>query len=78
MTSDFETRLIDWAKWFHENKGRIPPEDLRKRVDFLQKSVDGCLELIALAALQMRSQKASSQLYLPNGMRVTGDLTRFG
>lgn len=45
----FERRLIDTAVWFHKNRDRLPREDLGKRVDFLEKTLDIVLELFALA-----------------------------
>lgn len=81
MSADLETRITEWGLWFHENKDRIPPENIRRRCDFLEKAVDGCLELIAIATKDIQTlehRDKSPNLWLPNGVSLKGDLTRFG
>lgn len=73
-----ERRIVDMAVWFHRNKDRIPREALDKRVDFLEKSLDISLELIAMLAERLQHAEGRSKLYLPRGLDVRGDLTKFG
>lgn len=75
----YERRLVDTAVWFIKNKDRIPREDLPKRCDFLEKTLEITLELFALSLdRQHKIEGRSQSLWLPNGMKVSGDLTRFG
>ena len=81
MSSELEDRLTEWALWFHENKKRIPPENLRKQNEFLSKAVDGCLELIAIAAKDIQTLERRDplrKLWLPKGVTVEGDMKKFG
>ena len=67
-----ERRLVQTAVWFHRNKDRLPRENLAKRLDFLEKSLDITLELFALAVdrLQMsEGRHKSASLWLPRGMK---------
>lgn len=81
MSRDLEKRLADWGVWYHQNKKRIPVMDLQKRHDFQEKVIDGLLELVAIAAEDIRTLEGrarSKSLWLPDGMHVTGDLKKFG
>ncbi len=72
----YERRLVDTAVWFHKNKDLIPREALDKRVDFLEKTVDILLEMLAMNLERLQGTEgraASSSLWLPNGMKMTGD-----
>jgi len=76
-----EKRLIETAVWFHRNKDRIPRENLGKRLDFLEKSLDIHIELVAMLVDRMQLSEGrpkSRNLWIPNGMEVTGDLNKFG
>lgn len=76
-----ERRLADTAVWFHENKDRIPRENLAARVDFLFKSVDIFIELLAMTAKRMQEVEGrpkSSSLFIPRGVDVKGDVRHFG
>jgi hypothetical protein len=74
-----ERRLVDTAVWFHKNKGRIPAENLGKRVDFMEKTLDIMLELVALSIERIhKTEGRHSALYLPSGMSMRGDLKKFG
>jgi hypothetical protein len=81
MSQETEERLAEWAVWFHQNKKRIPPGNLAKQNLFLLKSVDGCLEVIAMLLKDVQLLEHRSpigQLWLPKGMDVHGDITKFG
>ena len=76
-----ERRLIDTALWFHKNKDRIPRDNLAKRLDFLEKALDIHIEMVAMLVDRMQMSEgrpAGRSLWLPNGMELTGDLTKFG
>lgn len=77
MAREFEKRLTEWAVWFHQNKPRLPVHDLRKRIEFLEKSIDGLLECLAIAAEDIRTLEGrgkSPTLWLPSGMLQNGDV----
>lgn len=76
-----EKRLIETAVWFHRNKDHIPRNDLRKRIDFLEKALDIFLEMTAMIVdrAQMNEGRAKSEsLWLPKGVDASGDFTKFG
>lgn len=79
-----ERRLIDTVVWYHKNKKRIPPHDIQKRMDFMEKMFDIQLELTAMMverAQHAEGRRKSESLWLPAGMRVVGnfgDTTDFG
>lgn len=67
----FEKRLVDTAVWFHKNLDRIPKDNLSARMDFLEKSMDITLELLAMSLERIHStenRQASERLWLPRGM----------
>ena len=71
-----EKRLVELAVWFHRNKDAIPREALSKRVDFLEKTLDIHLELVAMLVNRMQLAEGRSKngsLWLPRGIKVTGD-----
>lgn len=71
----------DWFKWFNYNKSCLPPMDLKKRCDFMEKALNGFVGVLALYVkdIQLLEQRSNpAQLYLPRGIDVSGDLTRFG
>ncbi len=81
MAREFEKRLTEWAVWFHQNKPRVPKDDIRKRMDFQEKTIDGLIELLAIAAEDIRTLEGrakSPNLWLPNGVQITGDLHKRG
>lgn len=76
-----ERRLMDTAIWFHRNKDRVPREDLPKRLDFMEKTLDIFLEMVALATERLQGVEGrpkSENLWLPGRMSVRGDLKRTG
>ena len=75
-----EKRLIETAVWFHRNKDRIPRENLTKRLDFLEKTLDIFLEMTAMLvdrAQLVEGRSKSESLWLPRGMDARGDFTKF-
>lgn len=76
-----EKRLIDMAVWFHANRDRIPKENVKIRLDFLEKSFDIFLEMTAMLVERMQlaeGRRKSQSLWTPAGMSAKGDMTRFG
>ena len=81
VTLPLERRLIDTAVWFHQNKDRIPVDNLGAKVEFLTKSLDIALELIAMLSERLHQaehRQVSERLYLPKGVNISGDLRKFG
>jgi hypothetical protein len=75
-----EKRLIDTAVWYHKNKDTIPKSNVEKRVEFLEKTFDIFLELIAMQVERTQRVEGygSDSLWLPKGMNYSGDLKDFG
>lgn len=76
-----EEELTNWYKWYHYNKSNLPPMDLKKRCDFYEKALDGFTGVLALLMkdIQVIEQRQNpAGLYLPRGVEVSGDITRFG
>ena len=81
MARDLERRITEWGLWFHENKGRIPPMNYDKRLQFYEKTIDGLLEIVAIAAEDIRileGRSKSKHLWVPNGIEYSGDVRKFG
>lgn len=81
MSALLEERVENWALWYHYNKNLVPALDLKKRCDFMQKAVDGCLELLAIACKDIQSlegREPSKNLWLPKGMKMNGNIKEFG
>jgi hypothetical protein len=82
MSQEFLGRLTDWAVWYkeHENDGA----DVPTQIKFLKKAIDGCLELLACAAQDLSDlegrprESLGKKLWTPSGMRMQGDVRRFG
>lgn len=76
-----EKRLIDTAVWYHRNKDSLPEENVKARLEFLEKTFDIFLELVAMQVERMQIMEGrpkSQSLWLPAGMRVSGDLGELG
>ena len=72
-----ERRLADTAVWFHKNMSHIPLDNLAARQMFLQKAFWILLEIQALLLERMRDDKQTN-LWLPKGMELMGDIKKFG
>jgi len=76
-----EKRLIDTAVWYHRNKSRIPRNEVEKRLDFLEKTFDIFLELVAMSVDRvqtMEGRSKSQSLWLPNGIVDMDTGKRYG
>ena len=52
-----------------------------KRLQFYEKTIDGLLELVAIAAEDIRvleGRHKSASLWIPNGIEYSGDVRKFG
>jgi hypothetical protein len=52
-----------------------------KRLQFYEKTIDGLLELVAIAAEDIRileGRHKSKHLWIPNGVEYSGDVRKFG
>ena len=81
MSRELEKRTTEWALWFHHNKDRIPNAHFEKRLAFYEKSIDGLLEILAIACEDVRTLEGrakSNTLWLPQGMSMNGDARKFG
>ena len=76
-----ERRLADLTLWFYKNKKDIPLDNLASKAAFLEKTIWILLEVLALQAErlhEMENRGRSSNLYLPKGVRVEGDVKKYG
>lgn len=83
MSVQAEERLGEIFKWYEYNKSSIPPQDVVKKIMFLEKTIDClfeliCLQMEATQALEHKGGMRSRKLWLPNGVEINGDLTKFG
>lgn len=58
-------RLEEWKKWYFHHKDT--DMDIEKRLEFLQKCLEGQYELLD-ALIQSQAGKKSSVLYTPRGL----------
>ncbi len=67
MSKEFEEKLSQWAQWYfeHVNDGG----DVHMQILFLKKAMDGCMDLLSLAAqdIQALESRKDQPLYLPTG-----------
>lgn len=80
ITRPFERRLVDTAVWFHKNKDRMPRENLKARIDFLETALDIFIELTAMSMDRLHEVegRGKSKLWLPTGMAMSGSVKNFG
>jgi len=72
-----EQRLADLTVWFYRNRKAVAPENLHLRQKLTEDALWIMLEVIALTMdrLQEVEHKGKSErLWLPNGIKVEGDL----
>ena len=82
MSQRFAERLADVIKWrdFHASDAM----SIEQHVKFLEKTVDNLLELLTdvledVTDLEGRPKESlGRRIWTTRGMRLTGDLTRFG
>ena len=68
-----ERRLCDTAIWFHRNKDRVPREDLAKRLDFMEKTLEIFIELAALLVdrtQRLEGKGKDTPLWLPSNIKL--------
>lgn len=76
-----EQRLADLSIWFFSNKDDIPKLDAGSRALFLEKAVWVLIEIAALQAErlhELEGKGTGSILWTPSGLRMTGDVKKFG
>lgn len=80
MSLESEERLAEWVLWFHQNKGRIPADNLGKQCEFLLKAMDGLFEVTARALKDIQELEGHRRkIILPEEfLRQHPDITRFG
>ncbi len=69
-----ERRLADLTLWFYRNKNRIAPDNLRTRIELLEKTVWIQMEIMALLLERNHELEAAkrgmSSLWLPASMSM--------
>lgn len=81
MSKETENRLEEIARWYYYNEKTIPVENLGKRMEFYQIAVSNLLELCVRQQEDIRrceGRPKSTNLWLPDGMKMAGDVKRFG
>lgn len=73
-----EQRMADLAVWYYKNVKHIPRDNLAARQAFLEKAFWCQVELNALLLERIREMKPGSNLWLPRGIKVEGDVRQFG
>lgn len=77
MSKLLEQQLTDWTLWFNYNYKTLPKADLLKRVAFLEKALEGCLECLLIAAKDIKNvEGVRRQLYMPAGVSLLDDFGR--
>lgn len=75
MSTELETRISEWALWYHHHKEHVGrSESLRKMEQFYTMAIDGLLECVAIVArdvrtLERRDKPRYTGLFLPKGYR---------
>jgi hypothetical protein len=72
-----EQRLADLTVWFYRNRKAISPENLHLRQKLSEDALWIMLEVIALTMdrlQELEHRGKSKHLWLPNGIKVEGDL----
>jgi hypothetical protein len=80
MSRASEQQFDLFAQWFESNYGRYPLVDQEQRWQFTVKCVQNLALVIEklMEDLQTLEQRKGTQLYLPSGLRYSGDLTKVG
>lgn len=72
MSSKFDKELADHVIWFMSNKDRIPPGDLQKRCNFLERAHNSLLDRLLLLARDLQLIEGRSPekvLWTPAGYK---------
>lgn len=73
MSAQSEDKLRNLTVWFFENYKRIPPENIRKRMDFQQKAIICLMEVVVAQAediQKMEQRSPRGKLWLPSSVRI--------
>lgn len=76
-----ERRLADLSVWFYQNLGRIPRDNLAARQAFMEKAFWCFIEITAFQVERLHeieSLRAGRNLWIPKGLKMEGDVTKFG
>ena len=76
-TKEMESRLREWAVWYHEHAKTVSKsQDLKQVAQFYLKAIDGLYELMAYTvdALYELENNTEVKLLVPRGVKLTGDL----
>lgn len=72
MDAQYTKRLQEWVKWYMYHKTSMKNASLEKKVEFLEKSVHGLLELSALTYEEIarvdEGRDKPIQILLPTGV----------
>lgn len=72
MSMELDKRVTEWAVWYHEH--RNDGMSIDKRIEFMQKTIDGLLEILAIATKDIQRLERRNgndevrRLLLPRGI----------
>lgn len=75
MSEETEDRLRDWVIWYKEHEKQIPRDNLAKKLEFMEKAVDGVLELLVMTAKdvqELEKRNGRGSLWLPGSVKIDG------
>lgn len=71
MSERFDREVAELALWYHHNLRRIPPENLKKRCEFLEITCDTLIKLFLNTAVDMKRLEGRNmldRLWIPPGV----------
>lgn len=72
MSVKADEQVANVAKWFIYHKGTIPPENLSKRIEFLEKMCHNLLNLCIAQAEDIKElEGVRRQLLMPRSVKLT-------
>lgn len=81
MSQASEKAFDEFATWFENNLGRYPIVDQEQRWQFTVKAIQ-CMALVMAQIIgdlqKLEQREKSPKLYLPSGLRYSGDLSKVG
>ena len=78
MSRQTDQKLEDLAKWYYEHNQIVRAYDLIKRIEFLETTIHNLLYLQTYVVEDIQKIEGRSHLWMPDGVRVSGDMKRFG
>lgn len=79
MSRSTDEKFAEIAIWWNYHRKTLPRENLALRCDFLEKACNNLVMLMAMMTKDMEQLEGPRRkLFLPTGMRIEGDVRKFG